>query len=125
MSEELLEERRAIRLAKNRFVILIFSSIIITLLLVSIAMIWYARSGAAQVDLSRPGYSGVRNQVSENQDSSTFQSSGPITKEVLDSYEELFNKTANQVTSVETFESQALSDETLRINDNPAPTSSQ
>lgn len=125
MTEELLEERRAIQLAKNRFVMLIFGSIIISLLLVSVALIWYARSGAAQVDLSRPGYSGVRNKVSENQDSSTFQNSGPINKEVLDSYEKLFNKTADQVTSVETFESQALSDETLRINEDPAPLSNQ
>ncbi len=125
MSEELLEERRMIRLAKNRFVMLIIGSIVISLLLVSIALAWYASSGAAQVDLSRPGYSGVRDQVSDNQDSTTFQSSGPITKEVLDSYEKLFDKTANQVTSVETFESQALSDETLRINDDPAPTSNQ
>ena len=125
MSEEMLEERRAIRLAKNRFVILIFGSIIVSLLLVTVALIWYARSGAAQVDLSRPGYSGVRNQVNGNQDSSTFKNSGPINKEVLDSYEKMFNKTANQLTSVRTFEAQALSDETLRINENPAPTSNQ
>lgn len=125
MSEELLEERRAIRLAKNRFVILIFGSIFVSLLLVTVALIWYARSGAAQVDLSRPGYSGVRDQISDTQDSSTFQSTGAINKEVLDSYEKLFNKTATQVTSVETFDSQALSDETLRINEDPAPTSNQ
>lgn len=125
MTEELLEERRAIQLAKNRFVVLIIASIIVSLLLVSVALALYARSGAAQVDLSRPGYSGVRNQVSENQDSITFQSSGSIDKEVLDAYEKLYNKTADQLTSVETFESVTLSDETLRINENSAVTTNQ
>ena len=125
MTEELLEERHAIRLAKNRFVILIAASIVVALILVSVALALYAWSGAAQVDLSRPGYSGVRNQVSENQDPITFSSNGAIDKEVLESYEKLYDKTANQITSVETFEEAALSDETLRINEDPAPTTSQ
>jgi hypothetical protein len=125
MTEELQEESRTYRLAKNRFVLLIVVSIIVSLVLVAMSLSLYAWSGAAQVDLSRPGYSGIRSQVSEDQEPVAFPSSGSIDAEVLNDYEVLYNKTATQVTSVDAFESGALSDETLRINQDPAATANQ
>lgn len=125
MSEELLEEHRAMRLAKNRFVILIGSSILVALVLVMVALALYGFSGAAQVDLSRPGYSGIRNQISDTQEPTAFPSSGAINKDVLDKYEKLYNATASQVTAVEAFESGALSDESLRINEAAGTTANQ
>lgn len=125
MTDEQHEEHRAYQLAKNRFVILIISSIAISLLLVSIALALYAWSGAAQVDLSRPGYGDVRNKVDEAEEPTAFPNSGPIDKEVLDDYEKLYDKTASQVTSVNVFEGGVLSDEALRINENPAATANQ
>lgn len=125
MTDEQHEERRAYQLAKNRFVILIVSSIAISLLLVSIALALYAWSGAAQVDLSRPGYGDIRNKVDEVEEPTAFPNSGPIDKEVLDSYEKLYDKTAAQVTSVNAFESGVLSDVALRINEDPAATANQ
>ena len=84
MIEEPHEEHRMYRLAKNRFVILIIASILISLVLVMIALGLYARSGAAQVDLSRPGYSEVRKQVSEDdQEFKAFPGTGPIDKDSL------------------------------------------
>jgi hypothetical protein len=125
MNEELHEDHRALQLAKNRFVILIGSSILVALFLVMIALALYGFSGAAQVDLSRPGYSGIRNQISDTQEPTAFPSSGSIDKDVLDNYEKLYNKTADQVTAVEAFESGALSDEALRINEAAVTTSNQ
>jgi len=125
MTEELQEEHHAYRLAKNRFVLLIIVSIIVSLVLVGVSLSLYAWSGAAQVDLSRPGYSGVRSQISEAQEPVAFPSSGPVDAEVLNDFEKLYDKTATQVTSVEAFESGALSDETLRINQDPAATANQ
>lgn len=125
MNEEPHEDHRALQLAKNRFVILIGSSILVALFLVMIALALYGFSGAAQVDLSRPGYSGIRNQISDTQEPTAFPSSGPIDKDVLYNYEKLYNKTADQVTAVEAFESGALSDEALRINEAAVTTSNE
>lgn len=123
--EELYDERRAYRVAKNRFVIMLVGSIGIALFLVSIALALYASSGTAQLDLSRPGYSGVRSQASADQNLTIFASTGEINKQTVDKFEELYDKTANQVTSSSPFESGALNDEALRINSNPAATSNQ
>lgn len=118
MSEEIHEERRMYRLAKNRFVILIIGSILISLGLVMVALGLYARSGAAQLDLSRPGYSEVRTQVKEDdQEFKAFPGLGPIDEESLALFEKLYKKTAAQTTQTEVFHSEALSDEALRIND--------
>ncbi|MDB5165311.1 MAG: hypothetical protein JWM00_201 [Candidatus Saccharibacteria bacterium] len=125
MTEEQHDEHRAYQLAKNRFVILIASSIAIALLLVSVALALYAWSGAAQVDLSRPGYDNIRNQISGAGEPTAFPSSGLIDKDVLDSFEKLYDTTATQVTSVNAFEGGALSDEALRINEDPAATANQ
>lgn len=125
MNEDFHEDHRAMKLAKNRFVILIGSSILVALFLVMVALALYGFSGAAQVDLSRPGYSGIRNQISDTQEPTAFPSSGSIDKDVLDNYEKLYNKTADQVTAVEAFGSGALSDETLRINEAAVTTSNQ
>lgn len=125
MIDEQHEEHRTYQLAKNRFVILIVSAIAISLILVSIALALYAWSGAAQVDLSRPGYSDVRNKVNEAEEPTGFSNSGPIDKDVLSDYEKLYDKTARQVTSVNVFESSVLSDEALRINEDPAATANQ
>ncbi len=125
MTEEQSDEHRVYRLAKNRFIVLIVGSISISLLLVLIALGLYGWSGAAQVDLSRPGYSGVRGKVSEAQEPTAFPSSGPIAQDVLNDFEKLYDKTASQVTSVDAFEGEPLSNAALRINDNPAATANQ
>jgi len=125
MNDELHEERRAYRLAKNRFVVMLASSIAVALLLVTIAMILYTTSGTAQLDLSRPGYTDVRDKINSDLGLSTFPSTGEINKEAIASFEKLYDETAKQATSINAFEDGVLSDEALRINDNPAATANQ
>lgn len=112
------EDSRAYRLAKNRFVIMITCSILFAFVLVSIALALYGSSGAASVDLSRPGYSAVRDQAKEDtQDTKSFSSSGPIDKATIDEFDKLFSTTSKSATSVNAFDSELLSDEALRIVD--------
>jgi len=125
MNDELHEDSRAYRLAKNRFVVMLVGSIGVALLLVTIAMILYTTSGTAQLDLSRPGYTDVRSKINSDQGFTTFPSTGEINKEAVDTFEKLYNETAKQATSINAFEDGVLSDEALRINDNPAATANQ
>ena len=110
------EDHHIYRLAKNRFIVLIVGTIVIALFLVSIALALYASSGAAQVDLSRPGYKGVRDQAREDTgDTKSFSGFGPINKASLEEFEKLYEKTGKSATSVDAFSSNVLSDEALRI----------
>lgn len=125
MSEEQVEERRAYKVAKNRFVVLLCISITIALTLVAIALALYNYSGTAQLDLSRPGYSDVRDQVTKTEDPIVFPSTGEINKETIESFEALYDKTAKKATAVNAFDAGILSDEALRINQDPAATANQ
>lgn len=118
MNQEMHEEHRMYEIAKNRFIILIIGSILIALGLVMIALALYGWSGAAQVDLSRPGYSAVRTQLNESKDNSpAFSSNGAIDKTTLAEFEKLYDAAAHQVTANKVFEEGVLSDENLRIEE--------
>lgn len=125
MTDELHEEHRMYRLAKNRFTILIVGSITVALFLVVIALFLYASSGAAQVDLSRPGYSTVRGEVNEGDDDfAGFSGTGPIDKASLTLFEQLYSKAADEATKTEVFHSDIISDEALRITGEESTTQS-
>lgn len=125
MLEETHEEHRMYRLAKNRFTVLILGSIGVALLLVIIALFLYVHSGAAQVDLSRPGYSSVRSEVNENQDDFTgFSGTGPIDKDSLALFEQLYSKTADEATKSEVFHNDIISNTALRISGEDSTTQS-
>lgn len=110
------EDHQIYRLAKNRFIVMIIGTIVLALILVSISLALYGSSGAAQVDLSRPGYSAVRAQAKEDsQGAKSFSSSGPIDKASVEEFEKLYSDTSKSATSVNAFDGNVLSDEALHI----------
>lgn len=119
MNEVHEEDERSYLISRNRFVILIIGTTLVSLGLVIVAMALYASSGAAQVDLSRPGYKEVRSQTREEDPSfDGFSASGPIDEEALAKFEKLFEERTKSVVETKVFNSDVLSDEALRINAN-------
>ena len=111
------EEHRAYRLAKNRFVMMIAAVIVVSLALVVVAMWLYNISGAAQVDLSRPGYQDVRDRVvNDDAISEAFPSTGELDGASLDKFRQLFDKTAGQIQATDSFAGDQLSDTALGIS---------
>ena len=104
---------------RHQLVALIAGSIVISLLLVTISMTLYSTSGTAQVDLSRPGLERVREQVKSVDDYKGFSASGDITEATLDEFNGLYVEQLDGVTSVDAFNPDALSDQSLGI-DRPA-----
>lgn len=101
---------------EHRFILLIVGTIATALFLVVISMALYVSSGTAQVDLSRPGYSTVRDQAKENDASyNAFSGTGPIDKEALQEFETRYDTRSKQITGVKAFNSDPLSDISLRI----------
>lgn len=105
---------------QNQITVMVAGSIIISLVLVVIAMDIYDKSGAAQLDLSRPGYKSVSSKV-ENTDMQdlSYSAGGPINQDAIDQFTKLYDQQAKKVQSVDAFSGDTLSDANLGID---APT---
>lgn len=101
----------------HRLAIMITSAIAISLVLVWVSMWLYDSSGAAQLDLSRPGYSSVRDQASPDDNIDAFPSSGAITEDTLREFDELFSQYADEATAVDAFGGDVLSNTQLGIDE--------
>lgn len=105
---------------KHRFMIMIVLSIFISSVLVAISMALYYSSGAAQLDLSRPGYKDVRAQVINNDNFQNYSSSGPINQTTISEFSVLYAEQSKKTESVDAFGGDPLSPDALGINIVPA-----
>lgn len=106
---------------KHRFMLMVGGSIIIALMLVGVSMKLYASSGAAQLDLSRPGYEHVSEKVAQSEVFKGFPSTGGIDKKTLEEFRAMYNKRADQATNISSFGGDVMSDVALSIDAPAAP----
>ncbi|MFI5212744.1 MAG: hypothetical protein ACHQTE_02170 [Candidatus Saccharimonadales bacterium] len=106
---------------RHRFMLLVGLAIIVALLLVGVALALYNSSGAAQLDLSRPGYVSVRQQVTPSDSFQGFPATGPIDQQTLDQFHQLYAKQAQQATNVDSFGGDVMSDQALLLGDPTQP----
>lgn len=75
----------------------------------------YNTSGAAQVDLSRPGYQSVRSEASRDSVADAFPSTGALTDKDFDAFNKMYEDHSRQVVGVNSFGPQALDTDTLQL----------
>lgn len=115
--EQLKDEAKTVDFwSQHRFFLLIAGAILIALFLVSIALSLYHSDGAAQLDLSRPGYQSVRDKVEKNTSSEAFSATGPLDEASLDEFRAKYQKQADRVKQTEGFSPEALSDRALELD---------
>lgn len=102
---------------RHRFAFLIVGTLVISLILVIVAMVIYNVSGAAQLDLSRPGYQSVSNQVERGVDVGDFSASGQVTAETIEEFIELYDIEAKKATAVDAFNGDPLNPEVLEFTE--------
>jgi len=103
--------------SKHRFLLLIALSILIASTLVLISMAMYNGSGAAQLDLSRPGYKEVRAQaITNDSDFKNYSSTGPINQDTISEFKTLFAQQAEKTKSVDAFGGDPLNPDALGIS---------
>ena len=102
--------------SRHLFMIMITSSVFVALMLVGISMALYYNSGAAQLDLSRPGYKDVRNQVINGDTFQNYSDSGPINQTTISEFKLLYDQQAKKIESVDAFGGDPLSPDALGIN---------
>lgn len=115
---QLVQEARGMsRFEKHRFMILVGATIAISLVLVVLSMWLYTSSGASQLDLSRPGYVSVREQVDGSNQFKDFSATGPVTDTTIDEFTALYDEQVKRVGEDGGFGSQVLSNKALSIED--------
>jgi hypothetical protein len=103
--------------SQHRFLIMIGSAVAISLFLVGVGLALYSSSGAAQLDLSRPGYATVRSEATKAADKyEGFPATGPIDKDALKQFRELFSEQSSRATNFDAFANDVLSDSALKID---------
>lgn len=118
--EDLVADGHALsRWAQHRFMVLVGLTILVSLFLVSVALALYASSGAAQLDLSRPGYVSVRKQAVRSDTFNGYPATGTIDKDALDQFRNLYDKQAKQATSVDSFGGTVMTDQALSLDAQP------
>lgn len=105
------------RWEKHRFFVLIFGVISISTVLVAVALGLYNSNGTAQLDLSLPSYKDVRKQATRVDITDNFSASGELDKESLDTFRDMYSARAKKVVSGNSFDSSALSDDSLQLFD--------
>ncbi len=100
-----------------KFILLIVGVITISLILVSISMWLYAKSGAAYVDLSRPEYQSIREKAKEEKKVKTFANSGALNEKAYKQFYDEYDLRIEEINNSNSFNTQSLSDELLQISD--------
>lgn len=96
---------------------MIIASIGVACALVVVSMILYSNSGAAQLDLSRPGYQAVRKHAQKTDSFEGFNSSKPLSSDTIKEFEQLFDKKMQEVDPYkDSFDATPISNEDLEIS---------
>lgn len=102
---------------QHRYLLLIATSIAIAMFLVGVSMALYTSSGAAQLDLSRPGYSAVTSQAVKNDnDFENYSNSGDIDKASVDEFRALYDRQATKAKAVDAFKGDPLDPAALELS---------
>jgi hypothetical protein len=105
------------RTGAHNFKLFILGAVTLATVIVFISMNIYYGSGAAQLDLSRPGYVSVRAQASDaNTDFQNFPSNGKLSVKVIQSFKSQYSLQAQKVKAVDAFGGDPLSPSVLGID---------
>ncbi len=111
----LTRERLAEIVEQHRIFYAIILALLVAMLLTAVSMALYVSSGASRLDLSRPGYESLRDEVQQGGDESTFSSTGPINSGVADDFQQRFDKHRDTLSKLGDYSSRALDDQQLQI----------
>lgn len=100
---------------QHKFMVLVGLTIVVSLMLVAVSLWLYNTSGAAQLDLSRPGYQSVRDKADQTNDFKGFSSSGVIDDEAIAEFRKLYDEQLLEATAVESFGGDVMSDVALGL----------
>jgi hypothetical protein len=89
---------------RHSFLLFIIGSVLVSMVIVVISMAMYNGSGAAQLDLSRPGYISVRSQAAEgDSDFQSYSSVGKMDNNAINDFKKLFDIQVQKLKAFDAF----------------------
>lgn len=109
--------KRSIRqvLGAHQFACFITLCVVIAGAMTVISLELYRRSGAMKLDMSRPGYEKVRTEVEKSSDDQPYDSSGALTDEALQDFENRIKKYQDELDNLGQYDNSIISDESLNL----------
>lgn len=104
---------------RHRFTLLLILTVLIAFVLTVVSMTIYNNSGAAQLDLSRPGYRSVSDKVDTDIKTNEYSASGSITKETIQDFIKTYDEQAKKAKAVDAFNGDPLNPEVLEFGTAP------
>ncbi len=101
---------------RHRFLLLVSAAIVAALTLVTVSLVIYNLSGSAQLDLSRPGYQAVSDQVSREDSIDEYSASGDVTLKTIDEFLKLYDEQAAKAKAIDAFNGDPLNPELLEFS---------
>ncbi len=102
---------------EHRFLAMIIISILISCFLVGASLYLYGTSGAAQLDLSRPGYVDIRDKtIDSSSEFKNYATSGPIDQNAINEFKALYDEQADKIKLATAFKGDPLNPDSLGIN---------
>lgn len=98
---------------RHRFFVLVAGAVCAALTLVTISIAIYNLSGSAQLDLSRPGYQAVSDQVTRDDSIGEYSASGDVTLQTIDEFLKLYDEQATKAKAIDAFNGDPLNPELL------------
>jgi hypothetical protein len=103
--------------SQHRFIVLIAITMATSFFLVVISMALYASSGAAQLDLSRPGYKSVTSQAVDSSASfENYPATGKLDGTSIKDFKALYDSQAANAKAVDAFGGDPLNPDVLGIS---------
>jgi len=100
---------------RHRLSLLLIITVIIALTLTTISVVMYNSSGAAQLDLSRPGYLSVSSKVEKSDAIDTYSATGDVSKDTIEQFMKLYDAQASKAKAVDAFNGDPLNPEVLEF----------
>ena len=110
-----MDERIRSRLSRSRFYVMIGSVVLITSILVLIAMGLYNSSGAAQLDLSGPGYKDVQKKIRDEKDPVSFPADGTLDKAAFDTFKKMYAERQNAIKAINGYDPAAVNNDSINL----------
>ena len=93
---------------RHRLSLLLIITIVIALCLTVVSVVIYNVSGAAQLDLSRPGYRSVSDQIDKDSTVDEFSATGTVDKTTIEEFIKLYDTQAARAKAVDAFNGDPL-----------------
>jgi hypothetical protein len=101
---------------KHQWPTFVVAALVIAMTLTVVSLWLYRISGAAKLDLSRPGYEKVREDVKDDGDSTKpFSPTGDLDDAAMADFRERYKNTKSRLDQMNSYDDAAMSDENLGL----------